>query len=304
MTWGFWRERCSVFFLFLTLVSAQFKPAMNKSKYWRGVSLSKRSLVTSGFLKTIFRTFWATACLDICSSNGCWDKLTGSLSSSDLVDTSLIRLIKGPLSRSAGKQGQQHHWIRAGKSLWSCQFFPMNKRLGWDHVGSSDNHTRWLLSISCLAVSVCIWQSGGQCPVVLAELDHGDGCTHSGWHSCGSGGSSWGSTQRKGWDPWKGGWEANKQTLHPPAGNPWRFLPWREMRALTHGKGKAWIWWWSPIHGAGSCQAPPGTDPAAPITPGSPDTPSRSSTFPPPGDMTACQRIFRSWRGGISWHRI
>lgn len=137
MTWGFWRERCSVFFLFLTLVSAQFKPAMNKSKYWRGVSLSKRSLVTSGFLKTIFRTFWATACLDICSSNGCWDKLTGSLSSSDLVDTSLIRLIKGPLSRSAGKQGQQHHWIRAGKSLWSCQFFPMNKRLGWDHIGSS-----------------------------------------------------------------------------------------------------------------------------------------------------------------------
>lgn len=66
----------------------------------------------------------------------------------------------------------------------------MNKRLG---VRSCrvlfDSQNQWLLSISCLVASVCIWQSGGQGLVVLievlAELDDGcgDGCAHSGWHS-------------------------------------------------------------------------------------------------------------------------
>lgn len=62
---GDFGERCSLFFPFPTLFPVQFKPAMDRSSYWMGVSPSKRSMVTSGFLKTVFRTYWAPACTDL-----------------------------------------------------------------------------------------------------------------------------------------------------------------------------------------------------------------------------------------------
>lgn len=102
----------------------------------------------------------------------------------------------------------------------------MNKRLGLRSCRVLfESHNQWLLGISCLVVSVCSWQSGGQCPVVLtevlAELDHscGDGRAHSGWHSRAPPvAPHWGNTETLA--QVTRGRVGSKQTLHPPAGNP------------------------------------------------------------------------------------
>lgn len=131
----------------------------------------------------------------------------------------------------------------------------MNKRLGVRLCRVLfDNHKQWLLSVSCLLASVCIWQSGGQGLVVLvegpAELDPscGHGCAHSGWHSRGPLVAPQEGTTRPLHSTPEGGWGGNKPNILQLEGgrkedesmNTWKGPSWSQvMEAQAMEKGAA-----------------------------------------------------------------